>query len=273
MRKSHSLSRTDNPYGPRLALNTGFFRPHQYIDRCARAFGTFQKNAGLSKTIFWNLENFNLHVNIPVHFHLVFISTINRLGAISQENSVQKYVEKILAVNTGNDNETKLKQSSRLLETSPFLLFGASSALISTFVLLPAGWQILVLILGIGAVHVRRFLLGIVLQNRIVLLLLRLSSFHRHRVQLAIQATLHVRHAAHLCGFVVGFLAITVVQNQEKNQGQETASRFTPEVQSRCPLNTQATRKSILLVQKTSLKKVWKIRTSFRESLCRLAIF
>lgn len=88
--------------------------------------------------------------------------------------------------------------------------------LIPTFVLLPAGRQILVLILGIGAIHVRRFLLGIVLQNRIVLLVLRLSPFHRHRVQLAVQATFHVRHAAHLCGLVVGFLAITVVQSQEK---------------------------------------------------------
>lgn len=87
---------------------------------------------------------------------------------------------------------------------------------VPTLMLLPTGRQILVFVLGIGAVHVRRFLLGIVLQNRIVLLLLRLASLYRHGVQLAVQATLHVRHAAHLCGLVVGFLAITVAQSEEK---------------------------------------------------------
>lgn len=87
-----------------------------------------------------------------------------------------------------------------------------------TLVLLPAGRQILIFILGIGAIHVRRFLLGIVLQNRIVLLILWLSPFHRHRVQLAVQTTFHVRHTTHLCGLVVRFLAITEAQSQEKSR-------------------------------------------------------
>jgi len=144
-------------------------------------------------------------------------------------------------------------------------------------VLLPAGRQILVLILGIGAVHVRRFLLGIVLQNRIVLLVLWLSSFHWYRVQLAVQATLHVRHTAHLCGLVVGFLAITIVQSQEKAESRNNVSvrfavRFNRAIAVMSAEYSSNTQKFRLLVQKTSLKKISKIRT-FREFLCRLAVF
>lgn len=104
-------------------------------------------------------------------------------------------------------------------------------ARLPTLVLLPAGRQILIFILRIGAIHVRRFLLGIILQNRIVLLIFWLSPFHRHRVQLAVQATLHVRHTAHLCGLVVRFLAITEVQSQGKPRVKKGG--FNPEVRSR----------------------------------------
>lgn len=100
-----------------------------------------------------------------------------------------------------------------------------------TLVLLPAGRQILIFILRIGAIHVRRFLLGIVLQNRIVLLILWLSPFHRHRVQFAVQTTFHMRHTTHFCGLVVRFLAITEAQSQEKLRIKK--GRFNLEVWSR----------------------------------------
>lgn len=84
---------------------------------------------------------------------------------------------------------------------------------ILTLVFLPSGWQILIFILGIGGIHLRRLLLGIVLHSGIVLLILGLSPLHRNRVQLAVQSTLHVRNASHFCRFVIRLLAITVISH------------------------------------------------------------
>lgn len=82
---------------------------------------------------------------------------------------------------------------------------------ILTLVFLPSRWQILIFVLGIGGIYLSGLLLAIVLHSGIVLLILGLPPLHRDRVQLAVQSTLHVRNASHLCRFVIRFLAITVI--------------------------------------------------------------
>lgn len=93
--------------------------------------------------------------------------------------------------------------------------------------LLPAGRQILVLVLGVNGVLVVLFwILDVVLQLLLLLLLvLVLTSFDRYvRVQIVVNP-LHVWHAAHVCRHVLRFLAVAAQTKNRSAHCQITSIR------------------------------------------------